>query len=202
MADRGRLFESIRLVDGKAQLLDYHEERIGRSLGLKYQFGQVSLNNYIEDTLRERLETMSGVYKFRFEYDGYGRYSPTLTPYNQRLVSRLIPCEIINPKCYEYKWTDRSCLTVSDELRLAKGFSSGDEVVFVYDGLLTDTTYSNIILDMGDGRWLSPRTPLLRGVMRQYLLDEGVIEEADLEVSHLEQCRRFRLINALLPLME
>ena len=74
-----------------------------------------------------------------------------------------------------------------------------DEVVIIRNGLLTDTSYSNIALF--DGRhWVTPRQPLLRGTMRQSLLDAGVLTEQDIKAEDWSSYRRVSLINAMMPL--
>lgn len=59
--------------------------------------------------------------------------------------------------------------------------------------------YNNIALYDGSS-WFTPRTPLLKGTMRAYLLDKGLIEEADIRPSDLPSFRKVSLINAILLL--
>lgn len=66
-------------------------------------------------------------------------------------------------------------------------------------GLLTDTSYSNITLFDGS-RWVTPRQPLLRGTMRQSLLDDGVLAEQDIKAEDWNSFRQVSLINAMMPL--
>ena len=49
-------------------------------------------------------------------------------------------------------------------------------VNFVKNGRLTDTSYSNIALFDGN-RWVTPAHPLLKGTMRQSLIDKGLLKE-------------------------
>lgn len=192
----GLFIESIRVEEGKAQLLDYHKERIARSLahvGAKPFF-------CLEDHVGELIEwvgyPLEDVCKLRFEYDTQYIYNASISPYTPRRVTRLIPVELGDGACYRYKWCNRDVLQAPPSLTL----QSEEELIFVCEGRLTDTRYSNIVLDMGDGIWLTPERPLLEGVMRQHLLDEGRIQRAELGLRELETCRAFRLINAMLPL--
>lgn len=196
---KSRLIESIRVAGGRAELLEYHRERIERSLhafGYKPTFDLAAL----ADEAIYKAKAYEGVYKLRFEYNGQSVNTPTLTPYTPRVVERLIPCPIDDVACYTHKWADRSALEAPKPYSSLLDAEPTSELIYTYEGLLTDTRYSNIILDMGDGRWLTPEQPLLRGVMRQYLLDNGLIHTAELRVSDLDMCQRFRLINAMLPL--
>ena len=74
-----------------------------------------------------------------------------------------------------------------------------DEVVIVKNGLLTDTSYSNIALFDGQ-RWVTPRHPLLQGTMRQSLLDTGQLVERDIRDDEGGRYEKVSLINAMMPL--
>lgn len=188
--------ETIRLVDGKAQLLDYHQERMERSLRALSSSLSISLPMYVQNLIERTERPLEGIYKLRFEYDTRGLYAGSITPYTPKQIDRLVPWEVDCLDFYEYKYRDRSRLNVHAEMKL----TPNEEVVFTCQGMLSDTSYSNILLDMGDGQWLTPEQPLLRGVMRQYLLDTKQISEAPLDIEDLAHCCRFRLINAMLPL--
>jgi branched-subunit amino acid aminotransferase/4-amino-4-deoxychorismate lyase len=59
---------------------------------------------------------------------------------------------------------------------------------------LLETATSNIAIQTSDG-WITPRlnretSPFLNGVMRRYLLDQGVISDGDLTVEDLEQAKK------------
>lgn len=196
-----RFIETIRVLNGELQLWAYHRERIERTLGVA---AQAWLRRY-EPEIRHFLASyqdkpLLGVYKLRFEYDDRAIYLISLEPYSPRRVERLIPTPISDIDCYRYKWADRSCLEAPSELRAELEQDPSAELIFTHQGLLTDTRYTNIVLDMGEGRLLTPERPLLSGVMRQHLLDEGRIQTAKLGLEELGEARAFYLINALMPL--
>lgn len=201
MPHKQRLIESIRLVDGVAQLLPYHRERIERSLHYLGAKSFFCLEEYIQQIITQSDCELAGVYKLRFEYDTTALYEPSCVLYSPRVVSKLIPYEIQTIDCYTMKWADRQCLMPSVELSKHLLLEPESEVIFTYKGLLTDTRYSNIALELSEGQWFTPRTPLLKGTMRQYLLDSGKLQEADLGLEELANCRSFKLINAMLPLI-
>lgn len=191
------------MLDGELQLWAYHRERIERTLGVA---AQAWLRRY-EPEIRHFLASyqdkpLLGVYKLRFEYDDRAIYLISLEPYSLRRVERLIPTPISDIDCYRYKWADRSCLEAPLELRAELEQDPSAELVFTHHGLLTDTRYSNIVLDMGEGRLLTPERPLLSGVMRQYLLDEQIVREASLTVNDLVLAHSLYLVNALMPLSQ
>jgi 4-amino-4-deoxychorismate lyase len=94
---------------------------------------------------------------------------------------------------YEHKFLDRSCLDKLFETTLA------DDVLIVKNGLLTDTSFANIVFFDGD-RWVTPSTPLLHGTKREYYLEIGRIKEVELTVDDLPRFQKAMLINAMLDL--
>ena len=65
------------------------------------------------------------------------------------------------------------------------------EILLHADGILLETATSNIAIQSSEGKWLTPRldtkrAPFLDGVMRRYLLQERMVEEADLTVDDYE----------------
>lgn len=189
-----RLIESIRVEQGKAHLLAYHQERVSKSLnylGGAIQF--IDVETIVGQCLSDATIDHDSIYKLRFEYDLLGVYNVMLTPYKQKDIRRLFLSLISSLDVYSYKWLNRSAL-------LHPQVDPTAEVLFTYQGYLTDTSYSNIVLETYSGERISPRRPLLRGLQRQYLLDQGEITLADLTLDDLLQCKCVHLINAMLPL--
>lgn len=188
------LIESIRVEQGKAHLLAYHQERVSKSLNyLGGKTQSIDVETIVGQCLSDTTIDHDSIYKLRFEYDLLGVYNVTLTPYKQKDITRLFLSPISSLDVYSYKWLNRSVL-------LHPQISSTAEVLFTYQGYLTDTSYSNIVLETYSGERISPRRPLLRGLQRQYLLDQGEITLADLTLDDVLQCKYIHLINAMLPL--
>lgn len=188
-----RLIESIRIEGGECQLLDYHQRRIDLSLEYLGSSVSLSLSSYIDELLSLYHIDCHKLYKLRLEYDIKGFYNGSISLYKPKRISSLALVEIDDTTCYEYKWLDRSALT-------SEQITECQEIIFTHQGLLTDTSYSNIVLEYPDGQMLSPRVPLLRGLMSKYLLSTNQIRLADLTIEDLFVCSRIHLINALLPL--
>jgi 4-amino-4-deoxychorismate lyase len=72
-------------------------------------------------------------------------------------------------------------------------------VLIFKNGLLTDAYYANIVC-LIDQNLLTPTKPLLKGVMRAYLLDHKRIETANINRALLQRSKGVFLINALNPL--
>lgn len=59
---------------------------------------------------------------------------------------------------------------------------------------LLETATSNIAIQSEAGDWITPildptKTPFLDGVMRRYLLDQGLIKEGELHIEDFEKAR-------------
>jgi len=112
-----------------------------------------------------------------------------LIPYQKQEIRRL---KLIEANIqYPYKLLDRSELNSLFALR-----DSFDDVIIVQNGLITDTTIANIAVYDGS-RWLTPKKPLLKGTMRQKLLDEKFIVEANIAVKDLQKYKKIAVMNAL-----
>lgn len=72
-----------------------------------------------------------------------------------------------------------------------------DDVIFLKDGLLTDTSIANIALYI-DGVWLTPQKPLLQGTTRARLLEKKFLKEEKLTINSLKIAQKFAIMNALM----
>ncbi len=132
-----------------------------------------------------------GVNKVRIVYDGSGVVSAACAPYQMRNIRslRLVECDGID---YTYKYADRTALDNAMKLR-----GGCDNVVIVRDGLLTDTSYTNIALYDGC-RWLTPARPLLQGTALMRLFDEGRLEARDIRAGEIWDYSHIALFNSMI----
>ena len=117
-------------------------------------------------------------------------------PYHRRTIGslRAVAAPALD---YHLKWADREALQALLELR-----GEADEIVIVNEeGLLTDSSYTNIALRQ-ENRWYTPRVPLLEGVQRAHLIAEGVLTPRDIPLATLSAYDRIALINAMMPWAE
>lgn len=99
----------------------------------------------------------------------------------------------IDANFYAKKWADRSALEL-----YKKELPSGVEPLFILDGKVTDTSFTNILVEK-EGELFTPRSYLLRGTKRSALLDKDIIQECDLPLEELRYYDSIHLINAMLP---
>lgn len=176
--------ETIAILNGETLHLPYHLYRVSEN-------SNVDLHFYI-NTLKLPKTDLN---KLSIVYDSKKIISSTITPYTIRKIQtfKLVHNNDID---YSKKFADRSVL---NSLVQQKG--DCDEILIVQNGLITDTSFSNIIFKK-ENVWVTPKTPLLKGTCRARLLEKGIIEPADIEISHLKQFSHFMLINAMLDFDE
>lgn len=185
--------ETIRLENGRFCLADYHIGRMRRTCAETYGTDAPPLD-LTGDSVPPRFRT--GTVKCRVRY-GRDIGCVEFEAYSPRAVRslRMVDAGQLD---YHLKYADRSALEALDRLR-----GGADGILIVRDGLVTDTGYSNIVCVAGD-RLLTPRTPLLHGVMRAWMLDTGLAEEADITPGMLRPASgsgitRVCMVNAMLP---
>ena len=138
-------------------------------------------------------------YRLTLEYNLAGLSAIRLVPYCKRTIRTLRPIPLPDGFEYSYKYADRSFFE-----RVKAELASNEEPLFVRsDGTITDTSFTNILIETEAG-YLTPTRPLLKGTQREGLLRSGLIAEADdLTLSRLRaKAKAILLINALLPLEE
>ncbi|MEI9921235.1 MAG: aminotransferase class IV [Bacteroidota bacterium] len=182
-----RLIETIRFAEGRAQNLQYHLGRMDDSS--QAIFGD-TLHWKPKYVLRDLVLPADVVYKVRIVYD-LNSHTLTHEPYTIRPV-RSLKLVTNNDIVYDHKFENRNAFE-----QLLKSKEDCDEILIVKNGMITDTSYSNIIFKKDD-RWFTPGTFLLNGTMRQYLLDNKKISAAPITIDNIRNFSHFKLINAML----
>jgi 4-amino-4-deoxychorismate lyase len=182
-----RLIESIKLLDGKFHNLSYHEERMMSSL--RKLFGHNELID-LQVYLNSKRFPRKGFYKSRIVYD-HRTMEIEFTPYVARPVQNL---KVIEDDGIEYdlKLADRSAID-----RLFQRRGRCDDILIVRNGRVTDSSISNVVFRKGSD-WFTPRSPLLKGTMRQNLLDQKNIREEEISKKDIRSFETFKTINAML----
>lgn len=129
--------------------------------------------------------------KARVVYDVDGVCETTFQTYKRREIQWLRMVED-NDISYTFKSTDRHELDHLLALR-----DGCDEVLIVKNGLVTDTSFTNVAFFDGH-KWVTPTQPLLNGTMRQWLLQRGQLTEAQITPASLASFQRIMLFNAMI----
>jgi len=184
------LIETIKVKDGRLYNIDYHSDRFNRTR--KELFG-VGLSSDLTSKIIIPAYARKGLFKCRVEYDDHIRKIEFIS-YKSRDVRSLRLVEA-GDLSYDYKFIDRQGI---DELYRVRG--KCDDILIVKDGRITDTSYTNIIVRDEENRWFTPSTFLLKGTKRSYLLDRGLISEAEITPASLRKYVELRLINSMIDI--
>jgi 4-amino-4-deoxychorismate lyase len=132
----------------------------------------------------------SGLYKCRIVYDDQIKDVEFLS-YAPRPINtlRIVEHDRVN---YEFKYEDRKTIDRLFDLR-----RDCDDVLIVKRGMVTDSSYSNIVFRKGK-RFYTPWSALLKGTMRQSLLEHEKIQEEEIHKNDIKTFDSFKLINAML----
>jgi 4-amino-4-deoxychorismate lyase len=180
------LLETIRFQDGLPVRLEYHLQRMKNSLAeLSLSDKKISLipqlvcpSHLLKGRVKCRVCYTESIESISFE------------PYIPRIISTLRCVEAPDMR-YAHKFADRGSIEA-----LSEGVKE-DDILICRNGMLTDTSFANIILRKGD-HFYTPAFPLLKGTQRQYLLDKGFISERIIKIEDLQEFNEIRLINAML----
>ncbi len=184
------LLETICIENRQVRNVEYHNRRMNRS---RKELLGISPELDLRDIIRIPAGMGTGTCKCRVIYDQKVREVQIL-PYQPGKIESLKIVED-NEIDYRYKYADRSRL---EQLLSLKG--DCDDILILKDGYLTDTSYTNIVFREPDGSWVTPANALLRGTMRQHLLDRGDITEAKIKPGDLTKFNLARLINCMMDL--
>ncbi len=179
------LLETIKIKDGKIYNIEYHNRRVDRS---RFElFGidsKIDLRDYIAPP-RD-----NGIFRCRVIYNRSDIVSVEYIPYKKREFKsfRVIKSEIK----YKYKYANR------DELnRLKERYFKYSDIIIEKSGLLTDISIANIAF-FDESRWITPKNPLLRGTIREKLIDNNKILEKNIKSENLKHFSHFALMNAMI----
>lgn len=186
-----QLVESIKLKDGNFLNLEYHQNRMNRSMVEWYPEAAVIP---LASAISVPADCASGVYKVRVLYRETIE-KIEITPYLFRSVKSL---KIVHHETIDYhlKYTDRQIL---QELYARRGIC--DDIIIVKNGLVTDSFAANLLFFDGK-KWITPTTPLLKGTQRQFLLDRGIISEQEIREDEVKTYQKVGLINAMIDFDE
>ncbi len=180
-----RFLETIRLDDGRLEKLGYHNARIKRTLSAFSPDKKLLILQELADKAPQK-----GLFKCRVVYDTEIR-KVEFVPYSLPKIRSLkvVMADNLN---YSFKFLDRENLNDLFHQR-----ENADDVLLVKQGLFTDTSFCNVLFFNGR-TWLTPAHPLLKGTQRQFLLENELIQTADIRPQDLHHFTKIRLVNAMI----
>ncbi len=182
-----RFIESIKLKEGLFCNLEYHQKRVNESLRKYYPGAEINL---FQISIPRAF--VNGLFKTRIVYSDI-IHQIDFIPYKIRSINKLQIIES-NDVDYSFKYQNRETL---DEIFSKRGLC--DDVIISKFGMITDTSYSNIVL-YDEKNYYTPKNPLLKGTKRQYLIDNHVIKEKEIYVNQIKEYSKIYLINSMINL--
>lgn len=183
-----RVIETIKVIGKTPQNISYHQKRVVWTFREYYKTEPF----FNLTDLVKTIDFPEGLLRFKVIYDKdsleYQCY-----PYTRKKIEYLELVSVQNLD-YRFKYTDRSTL----DKHIKNDFT---EPIFVINGFLTDTTFTNLVFFDGY-KWWTPSTYLLWGTKREFLLKNGIIFEAKIRVKDLTQFKKVSLINSMNELDE
>jgi 4-amino-4-deoxychorismate lyase len=181
------LVESVRIENRHLQHIELHNQRISDAIQAVYQKEWViniaALVEIPAALTNERYKCRLVFYPDRVDY--------TIDLYHQRAIKTL-KVVIDNAIEYRYKSENREKLNIAYAHR-----GSCDDILIVKNGFVTDSWAANLLLFDGE-HWITPNTPLLKGVQRAYLLNMGIIKERKVTIGDIPSYQKIKLINAMI----
>lgn len=181
--------ETICYEQGNFQQIGLHNDRFNRT---RQQFFGLHTNTQLELLLSVPPHLKNETVKCSVTY-GIEIVNIEYNLYKIRPVHSLqmVSCDTID---YSYKYSDRKLINSLFELR-----GQSDDILIIKDGLITDTSYANIIFRK-DETWYSPKNPLLRGTRLENYIRERRVTPALLHPKDLILFSEARIINAMISI--
>jgi len=180
------LFETICIKNGTIQNTEWHQMRYEKSYRAYYgkpPFNNITSDIHIPDFCQE------GTFKMRISYNETSKK----VEFEKYILTDIRTLKIVEDNTIEYglKYTDRTHLNA-----LGKKSERCDDILIVKNGMITDSSFCNIVFFDGF-EWITPATPLLKGSARERLLTSGRIKEQHIRMIEINGFRSFKLINAM-----
>ncbi|HDL5372547.1 TPA: aminotransferase class IV [Mannheimia haemolytica] len=180
------LFETLSIIDGKVQNLQYHQQRFEQAtqeyFGCEPRFS-------LADILVVPEASQRGKVRCRIDYNAT-EFELKFFIYSPKKVERFRLVEVENWD-YHLKFSDRKRFDLLPILQ-------NEEVIILNNGYVSDCSIGNLLF-LKQGIWYSPQHYLLKGTQLSKLLDEGKVVLAKIAKQDLHQYEKIMLINALNP---
>ncbi len=180
------LFETIRIENGRPMHLSWHKQRMERA---RKEFWSIDDQVRLEDHIHVPPEFQSGLVRCNVYYEKE-IHEVNFKNYQKKPIRSL---KVIkhDPADYHVKYTDRAFLQSLLDQR-----GACDEIIIIRNGLVTDTSMSNLIFSDGKS-WFTPAKPLLNGTTRERLLAGEKIVSRNIREEDIYNYEGVKLINAM-----
>ncbi|WP_350018807.1 aminodeoxychorismate synthase component I [Streptococcus australis] len=189
---RFELLTTGRIHQGELTFLEQHLTRLREaSRYFAYPFNEPKLLNDLQEELTHLDSSLD--YRCRIALQKNGSFQLTITELKDLPASYLQAqlteqkLDLATPFTY-FKTSQRDHLSQSEQ----------EQIYYLEDGTLLETTIGNLILEIDGKRYTPPaHLPLLDGIYRRHLLETGQVEEKLLTLKDLEVADQVYACNAL-----
>lgn len=193
------LFETMKWdTDSGVFLEEYHFNRLKDSASyFDFKFCDVRGKEIIDETMRNISNNLCVIRLFVNAKGGI-RIETSEVPVfikNQKYTVSLAKNPVQSENIFLYHKTTQREVYENAE---GENLHSDDVILWNEEGNLTESTIANIILNI-EGNWVTPSTNcgLLRGVYRESMLENGLIEERKIHKSEIADLSEITLINSV-----
>jgi 4-amino-4-deoxychorismate lyase len=184
------LFETIAVENFQPKNLWLHQQRMNNSY--RDIFGGTNPFILSEIFKKEKI-TSSELLKWNVWY-AKESFQTKVSSYAIRKIDRVKLVSVDSSFDYSHKFSNRLQLE-----QIRNQFLDYDDIIIVKNGLITDSSYANIVLQKDD-KLFTPRLPLLFGTQRKYLIENQIIIEKDIHPSEIAVYEKMYFINAMLTI--
>jgi para-aminobenzoate synthetase/4-amino-4-deoxychorismate lyase len=193
------LFETMKWdTDSGVFLEEYHFNRLKDSASyFDFKFCDVRGKEIIDETIRNISNNLCVIRLFVNAKGGIRIETSEVPAFikNQKYTVSLAKNPIQSENIFLYHKTTQREVYENAE---GENLHSDDVILWNEEGNLTESTIANIILNI-EGNWVTPSTNcgLLRGVYRESMLENGLIEERKIHKSEIADLSEITLINSV-----
>lgn len=182
---KAEFFETFKLLNGELCHVEFHLERVRKTQAVFFRDANFRVSE-LYDALTDYPE---GLFKVRVDYDS--RITGIRADLYEVKPHRKLRLVEAGDFDYSYKFADRGFFRETLDRH-----PDCDDILFLKDGYLTDTTYCNIALFTGE-EWVTPSSFLLPGTKRAALIHSGLLHEASVSLQDLASFEAIAFINAM-----
>jgi 4-amino-4-deoxychorismate lyase len=181
-----QLFETIKCSDGKLFNMEFHQARFEKACR---EFFGFSTHIILIESIEIPEFAKTGLFRCRVTYSKQIDKIEFISHQYREIKSlKLVEDDEID---YRFKFDNRERLNLLFEKR-----GTCDDIIIVKNGLITDSSYANIIFFDGV-KWWTPDSSLLEGTQRAKLLRENKISACRIAYKDISKYKKAGLINAL-----
>ena len=177
-------FETLYIKDQNIRNLELHNKRLNKTIKDMFNINaNIDLSNFVK-LKSKKAHRVKVIYNKEIQ-------KIEIYPILKREFKdfKIIKSDIT----YSYKYLNREKI---DNLFKKRG-SCDDIIIVDKNGFIKDSSIANISL-LIDNVWITPKKPLLKGTMREYLLKNKIIKEFDVKIEDIKKANKIALSNAIL----